>query len=124
MMQLAENFGSVDVQALDHAGKRFDVPVGRHGQLARQARAMVFIDACNAGDQQPQAVFSPGFIVVNQLLRGCTVKTGHPHFQGRQNHTVAHRHRAYPAFRKQELIWHHAFSITVDRRPPIPSRAR
>jgi hypothetical protein len=98
MMQLAENFVPVNVQALDHSGKGFDVPVGRHGQLARQARAMVFIDACDAGNQQPRAVFSPGFIIVNQLLRGGAVKIGHPHFQGRQNHAVANRQRAYPAF--------------------------
>jgi len=124
VVQLAENFRAVTVNPFDHSGKGFDVPVGRHGQLARQARAMVFIDARDAGDQESEAVFRPLFVVGDELFRGGSVKIGHPHFQGRQNHTVSHRHRAYSAFGKQEFVGHHAFHVRVDQRPPIPSRAR
>ena len=98
MMQLAENFGAVSMQARNHSGKRFDVAVACHGQLAWQTCAVMFIDARDACNQQAQSVFRPAFIIVDQLLRGRTVKIGHAHFQGRQNHSVAQGHLANPSF--------------------------
>ncbi len=97
-MKLAENFCAVAVNSFNHAGKGFDVPIGRHGQLARQTRAVTLIDAGNAGHQQSEAVFRAFFIIGDELFRGGPVKISHPHFQGRQNHAVAQNHAADSAF--------------------------
>ena len=42
----------MNMQAINHAGKRFDVAVTRHGQLTRQTGTVVFIDTRDAGNQQ------------------------------------------------------------------------
>ena len=74
MVDLNKDLASVRVDLLDALAKRFDVRVFRHGYLERKADTVGLVHTDDAGDDEADAVFGAGIVVVDPTLSDFAVR--------------------------------------------------
>ena len=74
MVDLNENLASIRMDLFDTLSKRFDVRVFGHGDLERKADTVGLVHANDTGDDEADAVFGAGIVVVDPALPDFAVR--------------------------------------------------